>query len=127
YMDEAERCNSVGYIYQSNLIALGKIDELRNLPVVTDARKKHLEVSCEQIMPTFQYFKSKNYVDDVTIFGRTLHLVVPAEMSTETIQNELANTSLDVTDIRQIRPSLEDVFVTLSEREEARRMTANML
>lgn len=127
YMDEAERCNSVGYIYQSNLIALGKIDELRNLPVVTDARKKHLEVSCDQIMPSFQYFKSRDYVDDVTIFGRTLHVVVPAEMSVDTIQRELSSTALNVTDIRPIRPSLEDVFVTLSEREEARRMAVNML
>ncbi len=118
YMDEAERCNSVGYIYQGNLIALGKIDELRNLPVVNDPRWKHIEVTCDQIMPTFQYFKSREYVQDVTIFGRTLHVVVPSELTVESIINELEQTNLGVMEIRSIRPSLEDVFVTLSEREE---------
>jgi ABC-2 type transport system ATP-binding protein len=122
YMDEAERCNSVGYIYQGNLIALGKIDELRNLPVVNDPRLKHLEVTCEHIMPTFQYFKGQTYVEDVTIFGRTLHVVVPSEVSVDAIKQDLDRTELAVTEIRPIKPSLEDVFVTLSEREESRLM-----
>jgi ABC-type multidrug transport system ATPase subunit len=124
YMDEAERCSSVGYIYQSNLIALGKIDELSELPLMAVANQKHLEISCTQIMPTFQYFRSKSYVEDVTIFGRTLHVVVPADMSIEQIQAELAATDLGVEEIRPIKPSLEDVFVTLTEHEEAKLLAA---
>jgi ABC-type multidrug transport system ATPase subunit len=124
YMDEAERCSSVGYIYQSNLIALGKIDELRTLPIVTRTDLKHLEVLCSRIMESFQFFRTRSYVKDVTIFGRTLHVVVPAEMPIETIEAELKETNLDVIEIRPIRPSLEDVFVTLTENEEAKEEAA---
>jgi ABC-type multidrug transport system ATPase subunit len=120
YMDEAERCSSVGYIYQSNLIALGKIDELSEMPLIAAKNHKHFEISCTQIMPTFQYFRSRPYVQDVTIFGRTLHLVVPSEMTIEEIEQELASTKLGVQEIRSIKPSLEDVFVTLTEHEEAK-------
>jgi ABC-type multidrug transport system ATPase subunit len=125
YMDEAERCNSVGYIYQSNLIALGRVDELRAMPAVSKQGTKRLEVTCSKIMETFQYFRSRDYVDDVTIFGRALHLVVPAELTVESLYDQLAATDLKVSEIREIQPSLEDVFVALSESEENRRLVKN--
>jgi ABC-type multidrug transport system ATPase subunit len=120
YMDEAERCNSVGYIFQSNLIALGKVDELSLLPTISDGRHKHLEVACNKVMPTFQYLRSHQSVNDVTIFGRTLHLVVPNDLSKEKLWEELKAQDFGVSEIREIKPSLEDVFVTLTEHEEAR-------
>ena len=47
YMDEAERCTDVGYIYQSQLIVCGQPDELKTLPEVTPAgtRRWELEVA----------------------------------------------------------------------------------
>ena len=34
YMDEAERCSHVGYIYLSKLVVCGEPDSLKHLPVV---------------------------------------------------------------------------------------------
>ncbi len=121
YMDEAERCSTVGYIYQSKLIALGKIDELRQLPVVDDPNFRHFELSCPKIMQSFQFFRSREYVRDVTIFGRTLHIVVPERVTIADLMEEINRTDLQITDIRPIKPSLEDVFVTLTEREDSKR------
>jgi ABC-type multidrug transport system ATPase subunit len=120
YMDEAERCSTVGYIFQSNLIALGKVDELGSLPVVNDPNTKHLEVNCDLVMPTFQFLRNQKYVTDVTIFGRALHIVVPVSVDIEWLRNELTTNNFAVTEIRPIKPSLEDVFVTLTEHEEAK-------
>ncbi len=125
YMDEAERCSTVGYIFQSNLIALGKVDELGSLPVVNDPNTKHLEVSCNLIMPTFQFLRSQPYVSDVTIFGRALHIVVSNSIEIEWLREQLSEQNFGVGEIRAIKPSLEDVFVTLTEHEEAKVLKAS--
>ena len=124
YMDEAERCSSLGYIYQSNLIACGKTETLLTLPVVDNPAFQHFEITCTKIMPTFQYFKKRPETRDVTIFGRTLHVVVPSSLSQTTLLRELNETDLEVLEIRSIRPSLEDVFVTLTETEDRRRLAS---
>lgn len=118
YMDEAERCNSVGYIFQSHLIALGKVDELSSLPVMKEEEFQYLEVSCRNVMATFQKVRQVAGVKDATIFGRTLHVVVPRSMSVEQFRSQIADSTYGVTTIRPIKPSLEDVFVTLTAREE---------
>src|SRR4029450_2705028 len=44
YMDEAERCTDVGYIYQARLLVHGKPDELKALPDVTPTGTHRLEL-----------------------------------------------------------------------------------
>lgn len=121
YMDEAERCNSVGYIFQSKLIALGRVDELVSLPVMKENEFNYLEISCQNVMATFHKVKGLSWVKEATIFGRTLHLVVPKHISTELLESELNDPNCRIFEIRAIKPSLEDVFVTLTALEESKR------
>src|SRR5207253_5935457 len=44
YMDEAERCSRVGYIYLANLLALGTPNDLKQLPGVTPPGTHWLEI-----------------------------------------------------------------------------------
>src|SRR5437763_12647544 len=44
YMDEAERCTDVGYIYLSKLLVSGKPDELKRLPDVTPLGTRRYEL-----------------------------------------------------------------------------------
>jgi hypothetical protein len=55
------------------------------------------------------------YVEDVTIFGNSLHLLVPVTVDDETIRRDLsAEIGGEEIQIRAIAPSLEDVFVRLT-------------
>ena len=44
FMDEAERCNTVAYIYEGRLLVQGKPEELRNHPVVTPSGTRRLDL-----------------------------------------------------------------------------------
>lgn len=115
YMDEAERCSHVGYIYLSKLIVCGEPDDLKSLPVVNPAGAKRLEVSCDHVTVGFQALRHWDGVQTATVFGQSIHLLVNHEVSEQAIRHRLAEVGIQNADLRPIAPSLEDVFVTLTE------------
>ena len=48
YMDEAERCSNVGYIYLSKLLVLGETDDLKELPEVTPTGTRRFRTGCSR-------------------------------------------------------------------------------
>ena len=127
YMDEAERCSSVGYIYNSRLVVSGGPDELKAAREVVSQGSVRLEVICRPLVKTFNVVKSQPYVKDVTIFGQALHVVSDAMDAMARIQRDLPEAGVLLEGVREIPPSLEDVFVTLTKAsmaEEDRRLEA---
>lgn len=114
YMDEAERCSSVGYIYNSRLIVSGGPDELKQARDVVGQGSVRLEVVCRPLVRTFNLAKALPYVNDVTIFGQALHIISENPQAAELLAIDLANEGVAVHSMREIEPSLEDVFVTLT-------------
>jgi ABC-type multidrug transport system ATPase subunit len=112
YMDEAERCSRVGYIYDGDLIAQGTLEELRALPGVDPQGTVRYDVRTDRVMAAFARARSLPYVRDVTIFGRDLHLVVSSDVDSKRLQVDLAEAGVSA--VERIEPSLEDVFVALT-------------
>jgi ABC-type multidrug transport system ATPase subunit len=115
YMDEAERCNKVAYIYQGRLIAYGTNQELRRLPAVTPTGTRRLEIACEPIMVAYRLLSEQKDIVDVTIFGSNIHALVTDAVSDAQLQALLEAHSVIVTHLAWINPSLEDVFVSLTQ------------
>jgi ribosome-dependent ATPase len=114
YMDEAERCSALGYIYDGNLIAFGTLEELRALPGVTPPGTERFRVTVENVMAAFARAQTLPYVREVTIFGRDLHCVVNRNIPADRLAADLATAAGRIESITKIEPSIEDVFVALT-------------
>jgi ABC-type multidrug transport system ATPase subunit len=114
YMDEAERCSHVGYIYLSKLIVCGEPDHLKQLPEVNPAGARRLDVTCDHVTVGLQAVRRLPGVRSATVFGQSMHLLVEQRITEQQIHEQLAKVSIQQADIRPIAPSLEDVFVTLT-------------
>ncbi|WP_298860177.1 ABC transporter permease [uncultured Gimesia sp.] len=117
YMDEAERCSEVGYIYDSRLIVCGKPDELKQLPSVTPAGTSRWEIETVNPATKLATFREMQGVQDATLFGQTIHILSSQQLSENDFLSRIQDEREQV-QIRPITPSLEDVFVTLSRAEE---------
>jgi ABC-2 type transport system ATP-binding protein len=112
YMDEAERCGRVGYLYLSRLLVVGTPDELRQLPEVTPAGTRRLEIVSPDPAALMHRLRSLPGVHEATIFGQAVHALVDQTRTP-------ADLGLQEHQVRVTEPSLEDVFVTLA-REASR-------
>jgi ABC-type multidrug transport system ATPase subunit len=114
YMDEAERCSRVGYLFEGDLIALGTREELGSLPGVKPPGTVRYSVDTEFVMPAFAKARALPYVRDATIFGRHLHLIVSDDIGPERLRADLRDAAGAIGTVERIEPSLEDVFVALT-------------
>ncbi len=113
YMDEAERCTDVGYIYMSRLLVLGRPDELKELPEVTPENSRRFELRLPCPAKHLAAIRAFPGVRDATLFGETIHLMADQRVSPAALVAGLG-LEADADDFREIPPTLEDVFVTLT-------------
>jgi ABC-2 type transport system ATP-binding protein len=114
YMDEAERCSHVGYIYMSKLIVSGEPDDLKQMPEVNPPGTRRLDVTCDHVTAALQVIHRLRGVRSATVFGQSMHLLVDEAVSSGEIESQLRQVGISHSEIHEIGPSLEDVFVTLS-------------
>ena len=116
YMDEAERCGTVAYLYMSRLIVSGRPEELKKLPEVTPAGTRRVEaVASEAIATLLGHAKTLPYIRACTIFGTSLHLLIDSSVSNEKVERDLEAFGVADVKVLDIDASLEDVFVRLTE------------
>jgi ABC-type multidrug transport system ATPase subunit len=114
YMDEAERCSRVAYIYLSKLIALGRPEDLKKLPEVTPDNSVWYEILCDESTQALALVREHPAVRDATIFGDAIHALAGGESDAGALESYLRQRGVRQVRCRSARPSLEDVFVTLT-------------
>jgi ABC-type multidrug transport system ATPase subunit len=114
YMDEAERCSLVGYIYMARLLAFGSPDDLKERPEVNPPGTRRVEISCDHVTVGFNAVRHLPGVRTATVFGQTMNLLVDDAVPDDALREALAGVAIRHTDIRPVAPSLEDVFVALT-------------
>ena len=90
YMDEAERCASVGYLYMSKLMVVGRPEALKQLPEVTPEGTRRVQAEAsEGVAKLMTSARTLPYVRAATIFGTSLHLLVDANVTHDNIEHDL--------------------------------------
>ncbi len=110
YMDEAERCGRVGYLYLSELLALGTPKELKALPSITPVGSQRWEIRGGVAAEVLAELRKRPGVHEATIFGQAVHALIQDDVSLEDLKER--GLSLQVAE-----PNLEDVFVTLARQQ----------
>jgi len=114
YMDEAERCSRAGYIYLSKLIAIGSIEELQRMPAANPPGTARLALHLDNSSEALALIRRLPYVLESTIFGRSVHVLIEQPAAAR-LQEDLVDSGIHAT-VQPAEVSLEDVFVTLTNR-----------
>ena len=108
YMDEAERCGRVGYIYLSEMLALGTPQELKDMPSVTPKGTRRIEIHSDDATGVLYRLRKRPGVRQATVYGHRICALVDEDRS-------MADLGLEGMESFPTEPTLEDVFLTLSQ------------
>ena len=119
YMDEAERCSHVAYIYYGKLIADGTPNSLRELPDVQPQGTLRVEITTPEVTRALRFARQIPGIRSATIFGQSIHALIEDHFNPDDLRDQLLKNGIVVTEIRPLAPSLEDVFVELTCKHQA--------
>jgi drug efflux transport system ATP-binding protein len=116
YMDEAERCQRIGFMRHGKIITEGSAGELR-----ATLNERILELRGAPLTLLRGIAAQDPGVEDVRTFGDRLHMRLKEPLPQVTIdrlQAAIPQGGGQFTDARSIPPGLEDVFIALTHAEE---------
>ena len=107
YLDEAERCDRVAFMYDGNILDCdypGKVKESFDKTVV--------EIVCTPLHEVFKYLSEISEIENIQSFGDRIHIVFDEkEINAEILKHKILEKKYKVLDFRIITPSLEDIFL----------------
>jgi ABC-type multidrug transport system ATPase subunit len=118
YMDEAERCSHVAYIYYGKLIADGTPNSLRELPDVQPPGTLRVEITTPEVTRALRFARQIPGIRSATIFGQSIHALMDDHLDLHDLREQLLKSGISVAEIRPLAPSLEDVFVELTNKHQ---------
>ncbi|MGE5679866.1 MAG: ATP-binding cassette domain-containing protein [Bacillota bacterium] len=108
YLDEAERCNRVALMNMGKIISFDTPQKVKS-----EIGKDVVEIVCNPIREAYKLIKESTEFE-VQMFGDRLNVVVDnCKNDGSLIEKLLKDNSVAIHDIREIPPSLENVFIHL--------------
>ncbi|MFT3921349.1 MAG: ABC transporter ATP-binding protein [Myxococcales bacterium] len=116
YMDEAERCHRLAFIFRGEVLAVGtprEVVEARGLSVV--------EVVCEESVRAADALHDHGVVDEVTFLGEVMRVALRGCADPEGfVRARLEEHGIPFRDLHVGRANVEDAFVSMVRAEQAR-------
>lgn len=113
YMDEAEYCNTIGMMYQAELVAVASPDTLKdNLSGLL------VQISCSDPLKGETIADQIPGVYDASLHGVRLHVYIKDEKVLLPLKKAYTSAGITIEAMETIQPSLEDVFITMVEERQ---------
>src|SRR3990170_4545160 len=123
YMDEAEHCDTLGFIYKGRLLVQGGPAEIK----ATQLQGQVWEVDCTLPGRGLEVLEMMGGVDEVVRYGRLLHLITSRDgLSEAGVAHALEEAGIQVRRVEGVPPSIEDIFVSFVGLDERRSLRAQL-
>ncbi len=120
YMDEAEHCNRVAFMYRSKLLAFDTPVALKNEYLHGAA----WDLEASPLLETVELLSTMPGVAQASLHGDRAHVIVdPGQWTQESLTQKLAEHNVAVKSIATVQSTLEDVFTLLAHRGRVARET----
>jgi ABC-2 type transport system ATP-binding protein len=108
YMDEAERCHRLGFIFRGSLLDIGSPQE------IVDRRNIRVAILLTpNVGAAADAFVQHPAVDEVAPFGNQLRVTTRDGVDPVALAHELLDEGPGISDVREIVPNVEDAFVAM--------------
>jgi ABC-2 type transport system ATP-binding protein len=114
YMDEAERCHRLAFIFRGTLLDVGTPDE-----IVARRQLRVAELDVDRASEAADVLRQRPEVDEVAHYGHLLRVATRGDADPERLLGELlAERGITVKSSRKTRVTVEDAFVSMVRSEE---------
>jgi drug efflux transport system ATP-binding protein len=108
YMDEAENCHHLAFIYQGRIVAHGTPEDMKSKKMLGQV----LEIDCSDADKALQTLRQTKIFDEVALYGSLIHAMgADAAAQIPRVREALSSEGIELRNIETILPSLEDVFI----------------
>ena len=119
YMDEAELCDNLGFIYQGRLIAQGSPAVIKS----ETFRRPVIEVEVADLRRASDVLADWDAVEEVVRVGTRLRVVLgPGRAGAAEVADLLTRAGLPPRWVHDVEPSVEDLFVSFVDKERKARL-----
>src|SRR5262249_5428201 len=109
YLDEAERCSRVALMFDGKIVETGTPKELRE-----SLGLERVELRTSDLHKTEDVLKPIPEIHDIQRFGDRLDLMVGnTEADEQTVRKALADSGIEINEVRTGSPTLENTFVAV--------------
>jgi ABC-2 type transport system ATP-binding protein len=108
YMDEAENCNRIAFIYRGKIVAEGTPQEMKTKQM----QEQVIEIDCDRADIALATLRESKLFDEVALYGSLIHAIGhDLAPKIDQLRALLAAQKITVKSAEVILPSLEDVFI----------------
>ena len=113
YMDEAEHCNRVGFMYRSKLLAFDSPTALKSMYLHGAA----WDLDADPLLETVEELSAMDGVAQASLHGDRAHVIIDPDVWTaDSLTKKLLDKQINVRSIETVQSTLEDVFTLLAHR-----------